>query len=120
MSAVGSPDLVTACKTSLSPTGTIYFSGGIASAAIPSSPVVPVKLTKPSLGSNGTVDLTVNLGGSSTGTTCTPASSAVTSAAKPWLQGNWGTTGFTADPVGRATFGLFKSADEFIYLREIY
>jgi MSHA biogenesis protein MshQ len=79
-----------------------------------------VKLTKPGAGNNGSVDLTVDLTAPAAGTTCVPASSPVTTANKPWLLGNWGTTTYTADPTGRATFGLFKSADEFIYLREVY
>jgi len=44
----------------------------------------------------------------------------VTTADKRWLQGNSGATTCTADPTSRATFGVFKSADDFIYLREIY
>ena len=119
MSAVaGTPDLSTTCKTKLNPTANINFSAG--KAVAPPGMVSPLKLTKPGTGNNGTVDLSVDLSAPASGTTCIPASSAVTSAGKSWLQGNWGTTTYTADPTGRATFGIFKSADEFIYLREVY
>jgi len=114
----GNPDLSTTCKTKLSPTGAINFNAG--KAVAPPGLVTPLKLTKPGTGNNGAVDLSVDLTPPATGTTCIPASSAVTPAAKSWLLGNWGTTTYTADPAGRATFGIFKSADEFIYLREVY
>jgi MSHA biogenesis protein MshQ len=103
------PNLV-ACETALSPTGTINFNAGKA----------PLKLTKPGSGNNGAVDLTVVLNAAGVATTCTPASTAVTSANQSWLQGNWGTTTYNTDPAGRATFGTFKGAGEFIYLRENY
>jgi hypothetical protein len=100
-----------ACKTQLSPAGTLSFNSGVAS----------VKLTKPTAPPNdGAVDLTVNLGTLS-GNTCVGASSTpATGASKTWLQGNWGTTSFSSNPQGRASFGQFKAADQFIYLREVY
>ncbi|HEX9450152.1 MAG TPA: DUF6701 domain-containing protein, partial [Burkholderiales bacterium] len=113
----GTPNLI-ACETGLSPTGTVYFNGGKASAVAPPAAVSPLKLTLPGSGNDGAVDLTVNLNGASGGTTCTPSATAVTNAGKSWLQGNWGSGLYSEDPHGRATFGIFKSADEFIYLRE--
>jgi uncharacterized repeat protein (TIGR01451 family) len=120
MVAVGTPDLVASCITSLSPTGTIFFNAGKASSVAPPSAVNPPKLTKLSSGDHGTVDLTINLNGASGGNTCTPATTAVTSASKSWLQGNWGSGTYNDDPRGRATFGIFKNADQFLYLREVY
>ncbi|HVY07053.1 MAG TPA: DUF6701 domain-containing protein, partial [Burkholderiales bacterium] len=121
MSAVtGNTDLSVGCKTGLSPAGTIPFNGGKASSTASPSAFSPLKLTKPGSGNNGSVNLTVNLDGTSTGNTCAPGSTAVTSAALPWLLGNWGSSTYSANPAGIATFGVFKSADEFIYLREVY
>jgi hypothetical protein len=103
----GTPNLV-ACETHLNPAGTITFNAGVAAA----------KLTKPGAGNNGSVDLTVNLGALS-GSTCTSASSSpATGAGKPYLQGNWGSGTYTDNPRARATFGVYKNADEFIYQRE--
>ncbi len=43
----------------------------------------------------------------------------ITIAAPAWLQYNWKGTGL-AKPTARATFGIYKNANEFIYMREIY
>jgi MSHA biogenesis protein MshQ len=111
---------LTACETAISPATNIYFYNGKASST-PAS-LTPAKLVKPGSNNNGSVDVGVNLNGV-VGTIgrCTAQGAAgptATNANIPWLQGNWGTASYNADPVGRATFGLFKSADEFIYLRE--
>ena len=111
-SFVGGTNL-TACKTQMSPTGTLSFNSGVAS----------VKLTKPTSPPNdGAVDLTVNLGTAVGGSmTCVgPVSSSATGANKAWLQGNWGAVTYDKNPQGRASFGVYKAADEFIYLREVY
>lgn len=111
-----------ACQTATNPAGNIYFNGGLASASAPPASVVAPKLVKPGAANNGAVDLTVNLNGAS-GNRCTavggPGLSA-TNAAKPWLQGNWATTTYDGNPQGRFTFGTYKAAEEFIYLRENY
>ena len=60
------------------------------------------------------VPLCVDLDGSASDGTCV----ATTSAAKPWLQWKWSGSAFDRDPRARATFGVFRNADEFIYLRE--
>ena len=113
---------LSACETASNPAGTIYFSGGQASASPPPASVVAPRLAKPGAANNGAVDLTVNLNGAS-GNTCTAVGAvfpSATNAAKPWLQGNWGTTTFDSNPQGRFTFGTYKAAEEFIYLRENY
>ena len=100
-----------ACETYLNPAGVFAFTLGKAD----------VKLTKPGSSKNGAVDLTVNLGAVPAGNTCTSAiSSAATAANKIWLQGNWGGGAYDQNPQGRATFGIFKNADQFLYLREVY
>lgn len=103
----GTPKLV-ACETGLDPTGSIVFISGRAAA----------RLTAPGGGNDGAVDLTVNLVGAS-GNTCTSGvSSVATSAAKSYLQGNWGGGTYAENPRARFTFGIYKNASEFIYFRE--
>lgn len=109
-SFVAGTNLGPTCETQMSPTGTLSFSSGAAT----------VKLTKPGSSNDGAVDLTVNLGTAS-GNTCVGASSTpATGASKIWLQGNWGAATYDKNPQGRAAFGVFKSADQFLYLREVY
>ena len=104
------PTLI-ACETHLNPAGAIAFVSGRAA----------VRLTKPGDTNNGAVDLTVNLGAVPSGITCTSGiSSAATAANKTWLQGNWGSGTYNENPRGRATFGIFKNADQFLYFREVY
>ncbi|ARU31013.1 hypothetical protein CAP31_04495 [Sulfuriferula sp. AH1] len=43
----------------------------------------------------------------------------ITIAAPGWLQYNWKGAGLT-NPTARATFGIYKNANEFIYMREMY
>ena len=102
-----------ACETILSPAPTLTFRGGV---ALP-------KLTKPGSANNGSVDWTVNLGSTATGNTCLAvggAESAATAANRPYLQGKWGGASYNQNPTARATFGVYKGASEFIYLRENY
>jgi hypothetical protein len=74
-----------------------------------------LKITKP--GSPVSIDLCVDLDG-------TPPSDgscvAATPANLPWLQWKWTGSTYDKDPKAKATFGLFKNADEFIYLREMF
>ncbi len=79
-----------------------------------------VNLSKPSPtpAGKGSVDLCVDLGADPVGgTVC----SATASANLPYLQGLWSPgTSYNNEPKVRATFGVFKGNDEFIYLREMY
>lgn len=83
-----------------------------------------LKLVKPGAGNNGSVDLTVNLGTTVTGQTCVaplPATRQATMAAnQSYLQGKWTGTSYNQNPHARATFGVYKNANEFIYMREMY
>lgn len=104
---------LSACETAVSVSGRL--SGGKSS---------NLKLVKPGAGNNGSVDLTVNLGASATGQTCVaplPTSQqAVTAANQSYLQGKWSGTNYNQNPHGRATFGIYKNANDFIYMREMY
>lgn len=57
-----------------------------------------ISLSAPGVGNSGSVDLTLSV--------------------PTWLQFNW--TGAAGNPKGRATFGVYTNANEFIYLRESY
>lgn len=90
-----------ACETQISPTGTQTLVGG----------KLPLKLTKPGTGNQGSVLLALNIGSTASGSTCVSASSSAASAANmPWF----GST----NPSGRAKFGIAKSP--YIYFRESF
>jgi len=101
---VATANKLAACETALSVMGT--------------SPTFALSLSKPGSGNNGWTNLTLNLDGLETGNRCTVvggAGAAVTSANRPWLQFPEG-----SNPTARATFGVYKGNNEFIYLRENY
>ena len=83
-----------------------------------------LKLVKPGAGNNGSVDLTVNLGTTAIGQTCVAplptTQQAATAASQSYLQGKWMGTSYNQNPYARATFGVYKNANEFIYMREMY
>lgn len=82
-----------------------------------------ITLSAPGNGNNGSVDVAVNLGAGATADAC-PAAPPFTPAAaagnKTYLRGNWcnppGT--YTKDPAARVRFGIQRSSDEAIYIRE--
>lgn len=101
---VASGNHLAACETALSLTGT--------------APTLQPRLAAPGSGNDGWADLTLNLGATASGSTCTTVGGPpvpATTANRPWLQ-------FPANtnPTARATFGKFQNANEFIYLRENY
>jgi MSHA biogenesis protein MshQ len=84
-----------------------------------------LQLAAPGSTHDGGVNLTVNLGASASGTTCTTVGVApvsATTANLPYLQGNWTTGGavYNVNPSARATFGVYKGSDEVIFIRENY
>lgn len=93
-------------ETSASP-ATISFAAGVGA----------LTLTRPGSGNSGSVDVCVDLGSDPAGgTTCSAASASMS-----YLQGKWAPgTNWDNDPRARATFGVYKNANEFIYLREMY
>lgn len=100
-----------ACLTSGTPTGAsgIVFSGGRGN----------FKLTRPAV--RGSVDLTVQLGTTASGNSCSGGTSVTASAASlAWLRGNWGATTYDRNPTGRAVFGLHSNSADVIFLRESY
>lgn len=102
------PNNLAACETALS------IAGG--------SPNFRVNLSAPGNGNNGWTDLTLNLGATAAGSQCIAVGgggAASTTANRPWLQFPWG-GGAATNPTARATFGVHKGSNEFIYLREVY
>lgn len=79
-----------------------------------------LRLSAPGAANNGSVDLSINLGSTSTGASCIAGMAASTAGNRAWLQGAWCGTAYDDDPSARATFGKYKGADPFIYLRENY
>lgn len=74
-------------------------------------------LTKPATPTKISVDLCADLGVDPVGGSVCSA----TSAAMSYLQGIWPPgTNYNNDPTARATFGVYKGGNEFIYLRENY
>uniref|UniRef100_E6QTW8 DUF6701 domain-containing protein n=1 Tax=mine drainage metagenome TaxID=410659 RepID=E6QTW8_9ZZZZ len=99
-------------------------------------------LSAPGAGNNGSVDLAVNLAPLANGQTCSAPDGSICLTASPpndqtcltsggtqstssvaglsWLQGKWSGTDYDLDPIARATFGIYKNANQFIFIREIY
>lgn len=92
--------------------------GVSASLGVFASGIGSLTLSPPTTAAKVAVDLCVDLGTDPAGgTVC----AAATSANLPHLQGLWAPgTSYNNDPGARATFGVYKGANEFIYLRENY
>jgi MSHA biogenesis protein MshQ len=77
-------------------------------------------LLAPGNGDNGSVDLSLELGSTSSGQTCVGGTAAAATAGNlPWLQGKWnGAASYATNPSSRASFGQYKSP--LIYLRESF
>jgi hypothetical protein len=85
-----------------------------------SSGVALLRLSAPGATHNGSVDVAVNLTGASAGSSCTGGMSTSTGSGLQHLQGAWCGATYTRDPTARATFGVFRNDDRFIYQRENY
>lgn len=98
-----------ACETSVSLSGPFVAGRG------------KLRLTAPGAGNSGSVNLTLNLGATGSGSTCVGnAATAVTGAAQTWLQGAWAGGAYDQNPVARASFGLHRGSKSLIYMREMY
>jgi MSHA biogenesis protein MshQ len=78
-------------------------------------------LAAPGSSNDGSVNLTVNLGAAASGSTCTTqggAPGSATTANLPHLQGNWTGGAYDVNPSARATFGVYRGAEEIIFVRE--
>ncbi|MDQ1315326.1 MAG: biosis protein MshQ [Pseudomonadota bacterium] len=80
-----------------------------------------LKLSKPGVGNTGSVNLTLQLGATASGSTCVAGvPTAAVAASQTWLQGRWTGAGYDQDPTARASFGLYRGSKSLIYLREMY
>ncbi len=83
-------------------------------------------LAKPAGGRSGTVDVALSLGSTATDASClqpwTPGSGdgATVGAGLAFLRGAWCSTSYDKDPSARASFGLYRGADNLIHQRENY
>ncbi len=98
-----------ACETSVSLSGRFNKGRG------------NLRFSAPNAGNSGSVDLTVQLGATASGSTCvagvvTPA----VPASQTWLQGRWSGGAYNQNPAARASFGLYRGSKSLIYLREMY
>lgn len=92
-----------ACKTLLAPSAAVTLVAG-------KMPSPGLMLSAPGTGNAGSVDLSLNLGATASGSNCfTATASTATAASLPW---------FGTNPTARATFGIYKSP--LIYRRENY
>jgi MSHA biogenesis protein MshQ len=79
-----------------------------------------LRLPATGAGTHGSVDVSVNLTGGTAGASCIAGMPTSTGANRAYLQGAWCGAGYTNDPTARATFGVYRNADKFIYQRENY
>ncbi|MEW6253202.1 MAG: DUF6701 domain-containing protein, partial [Planctomycetota bacterium] len=80
-----------------------------------------LRLSAPGAGNTGSVDLSVQLGTTASGSACVGgAPGPATPAAQPWLQGAWTGAAYDRNPAARASFGLFRGNRTLIYQREMY
>lgn len=98
-----------ACETSVSLSG--RFNAGRGN----------LRFSAPGAGNTGSVDLTVQLGATASGSTCVGgAVTAAAAASQTWLQGRWSGGAYNQNPAARASFGLYRGSKSLIYLREMY
>jgi hypothetical protein len=78
----------------------------------------PLRLSAPTGQASGNVTLTVNLGAAPSGNTCTTAGAlpgTATTANRAYLQSG---SGFSQNPSGRATFGVYRGSEDQIHRQE--
>ncbi len=98
-----------ACETSVSLSG--RFNGGRGN----------LRFSAPGAGNTGSVDLTLQLGASASGSGCVAGGAApAVAASQSWLQGRGSSGAYDQDPSARASFGLYRGSKSLIYLREMY
>lgn len=80
-----------------------------------------LRLSAPGAGNTGSVDLTLQLGTTASGSACVGGiPTAAVPASLTWLQGAWSGGAYTQNPTARASFGLYRGNDTLIDQREIY
>ena len=110
--AIGNPQLgLTAAMVSPPIVGGAFIAG-----------IGSLRLRAPGSANRGSVDVSVNLTAGAAGASCTAGMPASTGSNLSHLQGLWCTPPgtYVKDPTARATFGVYRNADKFIYQRENY
>ena len=81
-----------------------------------------LKFTKPAPAASGSVDVAVNLGlgTGSVDQSCPAWTTTSNGAGMAYLRGRWCGANYDRDSRARVTFGIYKNANEFIYMREMY
>ena len=80
-----------------------------------------LRLSAPGAGNTGSVDLTMQLGATATGSSCIGGvATAAAAASQSWLQGAWSGSAYDQNPAARASFGLYRGSKALIYMREMY
>ncbi len=80
-----------------------------------------LRFSAPGSGNTGSVDLTLQLGASASGSGCVAGGAApAVAASQGWLQGRGSGVSYDKDPAARASFGLYRGSKSLIYLREMY
>ena len=87
--------------------------GGAFSAGIGS-----LRLSAPGQLNDGSVDVSGNLTALPAGASCPAGMPVSTPSALSYLQGAWCGANYDDDPTARATFGVYRNANQFIYQRE--
>ncbi len=83
-------------------------------------------LSKPGGGRSGSFDVALSLSSSATATSCmagfspSAVDAATAGAGMDYLRGAWCGNSYVKDPSARATFGLYRGADNMLYQRENY
>ena len=77
-----------------------------------------LRLSAPGADNNGGVDVAVNLTAGTTSAACTAGITTTAGANLTHLQGAWCDPAYIKDPQSRATFGVYKNSNQFIYQRE--
>jgi MSHA biogenesis protein MshQ len=96
---------------------------GETSATIVNSPLQSgrsaIRLSPPGANNQGSVDVTLNLGGGANADACNALAPAATAGNKTHLRGAWCAPGtYSKDPSARARFGINRGSDQSIYRRE--
>lgn len=82
-----------------------------------------LRLAAPGHGNDGSVDVTVNLSGAASGSTCLAVGvppGSPTMAGMSYLQVRGGSGAYDQNPRARARFGVYRATEEFIDLREVF
>jgi len=100
------------------------LNAGETTASIVNSPLQAgrsaIRLSPPGANNQGSVDVTLNLGGGANADACSAFAPAATAGNKSYLRGLWCNppNTYSKDPSAKGRFGVMRGADQSIYRRE--